>query len=360
MSIPSQPQHNQPKYQQHRSPRRVGNVTSTLSGSVIPSRHVQHVNDKSSNITKKEMYTMNRLKSRLKWDFKPKKRIIVIGDIHGDYDTLVHLLRKLKVVDATLNWTAKNTIMVQVGDQIDAGTRYTEGDAIEFNNSHSVSDVSIITFLNQLHIQAIKHKSAVLSLIGNHEIMNTTGDFTYVSKRDLRQLGGVVNRRKLFQLNGPFCRMLAYSRYGVLKIGDCIFVHGGLEESIVMHHTPEQINAILQKYLTGRLNPTEYDLFYKFYLDDKAPVWSRSQSPTSGRMSTAQKERCKKMLKHWGGRYLFLGHTPQMDGITSDCDNQVWRVDTGMSRSFGDGNSTRMQALIVDSTRRGKVFTIVT
>eukprot|EP00833_Pecoramyces_ruminatium_P007668 jgi/Orpsp1_1/1181700/evm.model.c7180000078247.1 len=47
----------------------------------------------------------------------PKKdrhrRMIAFGDIHGDYDKLVKLLRHVKIIDKNNNWIGKDTILVQ-------------------------------------------------------------------------------------------------------------------------------------------------------------------------------------------------------------------------------------------------------
>lgn len=53
------------------------------------------------------------------------KRIIAIGDIHGDYNLAVRSLRLANLIDEDLNWIADppNTIVVQVGDQIDSCRR---------------------------------------------------------------------------------------------------------------------------------------------------------------------------------------------------------------------------------------------
>jgi hypothetical protein len=46
-------------------------------------------------------------------------RIIVIGDIHGDWERMIKLLNIAKLIDKDDNWIGGNTVVVQVGDQID-------------------------------------------------------------------------------------------------------------------------------------------------------------------------------------------------------------------------------------------------
>ena len=50
----------------------------------------------------------------------PTNRILVLGDIHGDFNMLIKLLRKGNVINKSNKWIGKDTVVVQVGDQIDS------------------------------------------------------------------------------------------------------------------------------------------------------------------------------------------------------------------------------------------------
>ena len=41
------------------------------------------------------------------------------------------------------------------------------------------------------------------------------------------------------------------------------------------------------------------------------------------------------MLESLGVRRMVVGHTVQKTGISSACDDGVWRIDTGMSDYYG-------------------------
>lgn len=47
------------------------------------------------------------------------KRIIVLGDIHGDWDMLIKTLKIGNLIDSDNNWIGNDTVVVQVGDQVD-------------------------------------------------------------------------------------------------------------------------------------------------------------------------------------------------------------------------------------------------
>ena len=52
-----------------------------------------------------------------------KKRIVVIGDIHGDFNSLLQSLYIAEVINKNCDWIGKNTIVIQLGDQLDKGGR---------------------------------------------------------------------------------------------------------------------------------------------------------------------------------------------------------------------------------------------
>ena len=50
----------------------------------------------------------------------PVKRIIVLGDLHGDWKLTIESLKIAKLINTKLNWVGGDTIVVQLGDQIDS------------------------------------------------------------------------------------------------------------------------------------------------------------------------------------------------------------------------------------------------
>lgn len=92
-------------------------------------------------------------------------RIVAIADIHGDLASFTAILQKAGLVDARNRWVAQGVTLVQTGDTVDRGA-----------HSRAVLDL-----LMELEKQAPKKRSRVISLLGNHEVMNITGDLRYVT-----------------------------------------------------------------------------------------------------------------------------------------------------------------------------------
>ena len=97
-------------------------------------------------------------------DWQGVARIVAIGDIHGDYDNYMAVLKNAGVVNRRGRWAAGKTHVVQVGDIPDRGP----------------DTLKIIEHLQKLEKQAKKAGGRLHLLIGNHEHMNIMGDLRYV------------------------------------------------------------------------------------------------------------------------------------------------------------------------------------
>lgn len=95
-------------------------------------------------------------------------RVVAFGDVHGAYDQMVTALQSAGVVDADLNWTAGDTHLVSLGDLLDRG-------------AHSRQTMDL---LMRLQKQAISAGGRVHVVLGNHELMNLTGDMRYVAAEE--------------------------------------------------------------------------------------------------------------------------------------------------------------------------------
>ena len=149
-------------------------------------------------------------------------RIVVIGDVHGDISRLMNILYKLKIISTDMKWIAEpaNTIVVQLGDQIDSLNR---GATVEWE---VLPDIEVVLEMDKLDKIARNGGGRILSLIGNHEIMNFIGEYSYVSEKS-KQVYDIEKRRKIFAPGSKISTILA-KRNIIIKIGDYLFCHGGL------------------------------------------------------------------------------------------------------------------------------------
>ena len=307
------------------------------------------------------------------------KRLIAIGDIHGDLNLAIQSFKLAKLINDNFEWIAepRDTVVVQVGDQIDScrpipnvydcHNKAQAGDA--------QNDINVLDFFDSVHAQAKKHGGAVYSLLGNHELMNASGDFKYVSyenfhkfvyrdqdqnqNQDLAKIyTGPDGRTRAFRQGGPVAKKLACTRNSVLVIGSTMFVHAGVLPvlarkldylNIDNRLKLEYLNAIVRKWLLHKL--TSDDKFAQSTLinDPKiSPFWTRIYGAipiNTGLTDTESKcySHVKRAIQVYKVGQLVVGHTPQLftndSGINGTCyesdgSNKLYRVDGGFAEAF--------------------------
>ena len=63
-----------------------------------------------------------------------------------------------------------------------------------------------------------------------------------------------------------------------------------------------------------------------------SPVWSRHYSDETDAQDCALLDQALAAIP---AQRIVVGHTVQYDGITSECDGKVWRIDVGMAAYYG-------------------------
>jgi len=304
------------------------------------------------------------------------KRIIVIGDIHGDMDKLIECLKIAKLIrkdGSKWKWIGKDTIVVQVGDQIDS-CRNNGVDRCDDPNTYTPEndnpqDIDILYFMTELHTMASRHGGAVYSLMGNHEFMNVTGDMSYVSHKNLVHLsnyrtydGNIIKdgkeaRKFIFSPGNEIANFLACTRKVALIIGSNLFVHAGILPVIAHKYKVDDINAIMSLLLLNEINNPH--IFNDLFINGStSPLWTR--------MFGLKIDNCIELLQPLKDIYnvnnIYVGHTPQVNtGIMSQCNNRVWMTDVGMSHSFDMyfPNTKARNAQVLEILNDGENFNIL-
>jgi hypothetical protein len=308
-------------------------------------------------------------------------RIIVIGDIHGDFNMLIKCLQISKLINDNISlddiykgnykWIGGETVVVQVGDQIDSCRFKDFNDCHLENNTinDNPDDVNILYFMTDLHKKASKKGGAVYSLVGNHEILNVMGDMSYVSYNNIKMFNnyktinghiiedGLMGRKNAFMPGNDLSNFLACTRKMALIIGSNLFVHAGIIPLIAKKYTNiEDINKILTLFLLDELEQPE--LFTDLFTNGKtSPLWTR----IFGFKVNNCDELLQPLLDVYNVNKIYVGHTPQLNsGIASQCNNRIWMTDVGMSKAFNKiSNSSHRNAQVLEILDDGKVFNIL-
>jgi hypothetical protein len=249
--------------------------------------------------------------------------VVAIGDLHGDLDATRRAFRLAGATDANDNWIGGSLIVVQTGDQIDRGD----------------DDRKIVDWTEKLREPARAAGGQLVLLSGNHEVMNVALDFRYVTPGGFAAFSDVPARSELpldklamtergranaFAPGGAYAKLLA-NRPIWAKVGDSVFVHGGILPKHVAYGL-DKLQGELAAFMRGE-RPQPPGML----VAEDGPIWTRAYSMPG-------KEDCASLsnaLASLGARRMVVGHTVQEHGISSACDGKVFRIDVGMSKFYG-------------------------
>ena len=280
------------------------------------------------------------------------EKVYVFGDIHGDFNAFINVLKKAKIIDNEYHWSGGNAHVVQVGDILDRkirDTEYTDED----------SEFKIISLILKLQLESYAAGGGFHPIIGNHEILNILGIFDYVSPMGLSHFKTIEDRRKYFSIGGDFCKYLACGWNPIIKIGDYLFCHGGISLKIANNFSIEDINFIMRDTLYGNDYHFNQKYFSDLFLDEKSILWNRTYSMNQpNTKENIEYFHLNKIFEIYKVKYLIVGHTPQENGINVRFKGKVFCVDTGMSEAFGKklNKSERIHFLEILDKKNGIII----
>lgn len=324
---------------------------------------------------------------------KNGQRIIAIGDTHGDWKTTLELLKISNIISLDSrgdpHWSASppDTIVVQLGDQID---RCRPGKLPcahkDATADDEASDIDIINMFTRLDIEARKVGGAVYSLLGNHELMNVSGDFRYVSRKNLefdahisesnstkskktKEIGlreynnkyndnidstnsdhditkGEAARKSKFAPGGSLAKELACTRSSLLIIGGTLFAHAGVVPGLLKalpNTSADPIKALtmfnqsVRKWLLGQVNIHNVTSIINSM--KISPFWNRILGKIPNGVDKNDPlchEHLIPVFKALQIGRMVIGHTPQLQSSQGNttCGDSLVRIDIGSSQAF--------------------------
>ena len=266
-------------------------------------------------------------------------RMVVVGDLHGDYEQAVAVLRSAGLIDADLKWCGGAAHLVQTGDVLDRGP----------------DPAKIIDLLMQLESQAKAAGGRVHALIGNHEVMNLIGDFRYVSKPAYAVFAvpGVVSNdgkppgyaayRAAFAIDGKYGRWIR-KHNTVIRIDDTVCLHAGIGPKFG-DKTIREINDRVRQELV-QFSKLEGGMAK----DPEGPLWYRGMAKGNEDLLTPH---LKSVLAKWGAARMVVGHTFTDGAVTPRFGGKVLLVDIGLARLYDE--FSRLACLVIE---KGKPYAL--
>ena len=234
------------------------------------------------------------------------KRIVAVGDVHGDYGQFVKTLQYVRVIDKDGKWIGGKTHLVQTGDVFDRGP-----------DSRKVMDL-----LMELEKEAAKAGGGVHALIGNHEAMVLRGDWRYVHDGEWQAFGGKEKYREALSAKGKYGKWLR-SHNAVIKINDVLFLHGGLGGRYTTMSLDDINKGVREGLKTGG----------GMARDSGGPLWYRGLARGDDRGVAGQ---LKPVFKTHKAKHIVIGHTVTGSRqIVPKAGGKVICIDVGMSKAYG-------------------------
>lgn len=266
-------------------------------------------------------------------------RIVAFGDVHGDLDATRNALRLAGAIDARDQWIGGSMIVVQTGDQLDRGDE----------------EMEILDLFERLKEEAAAAGGAFQALLGNHEMMNVRGDLRYVTEDGFADFAGQFTpepedrllagfetheraRMAAFLPGRPYALLLA-GRVVILRVGDNIFVHGGVLPRHVAYGI-DRINRETQAWMRGEADRPE------ILVGSESPQWVRLYSRTP---DAAACDTLVQVLARLEAKRMVMGHTVQEGGIASACGGLAWLIDVGLAEHYG--GPVEVLEIVGDSVR---------
>lgn len=162
-------------------------------------------------------------------EFKAPDKIFAISDIEGEFEAFRNLLIANKIIDNQYNWIFGKGHMVICGDLFDRGKEVP----------------ATLWLLYKLEQDARAKGGYVHTILGNHDIMNLSGDVRYVTPKYFENAKFLnAEYMELYAPDTELGRWLR-SKNLIEKIGDNLCLHAGVAPAINgLNMSLEEINKI--------------------------------------------------------------------------------------------------------------------
>lgn len=295
--------------------------------------------------------------------FTGVERVVAVGDVHGDHDQFVAVLRSAGLIDEQLKWSGGKAHLVQTGDILDRGPE-----------SRKAMDL-----LMRLEGESRAAGGAVHALIGNHESMILYGDLRYVAAEEIaafkdensgktrdeayrehqqelrKSLGadapkfddayrknwdaehplGFVEFRRAFSPAGVYGKWIRGHNV-VVRIDGTLFLHGGISPKYA-GWTVRKINE------QARVELTDFtQLEGGLVKDERGPLWYRGLALDGGLLDA----HVAAVLKNYAVERIAIGHTFTDGTIIPRFGGRVLQIDVGLCRIYDP--KLRMTCLVIE------------
>ncbi len=281
-------------------------------------------------------YSINLNKTNIiteKQYYNKIKNIFAVGDVHGEYDSLVKLLKSNNIIDSRNNWIFGDGHLVFIGDIVDRGEKVTE----------------VLWLLNKLKGQARLTNGYVHLLLGNHEQLVLGRDYRYLhEKYQILTRGNRMDYADLFK-SDVFPGSLIRSFKGAVVIDSILFTHAGISPQFSKSNIPiSRINNLLHLALNAQKSYEPFDIdeaisIYETIISDIGILWYRGYLMELPAIKRANQQEINAVLNKYGVKAMVIGHT-EVNTIEPLYEGKLFPINVPFSKK-----GVKPQGLLIDS-----------
>lgn len=257
--------------------------------------------------------------------FAQPEKLFFISDLEGEFEGLRKLLLAAGIMDHRYDWTFGRGHLVICGDLFDRGRQVP----------------LVLWLLYRLEAEATRHGGYVHTILGNHDIMNLSGDLRYLDKKYLHS-AELIGRDylSLYGRDTELGRWLR-SKNVIEKIGDNLCLHAGIAPELGrLWLSVGEVNGLCRPYYdraptTKGVGDPKVDIFFR---GRTSPFWYRGYF-LEPKASQAQVD---SVLAVFGGARLVVGHTIVKQNIGFYYGGRVLGID--VDRHRGDHRGAMWEA----------------
>lgn len=250
-------------------------------------------------------------------EFKMPARQLILSDIEGNFGAFSKLLFANGVIDNDFNWTFGNGHLVLIGDFVDRGEMVTE----------------VHWLIYSLEEKAKAAGGYVHYILGNHEIMNMSGDLRYLNEK-YKSSAALMNVKfeTLYDEHSELGRWLRTKNI-MEKIGDNLFLHAGVSAQMnQLNISIKEINKLARPFYADSLY-TYPDKMTPVIYSDFGPFWFRGYYTAD---KTGMLQTIDSTLLGFDVKHIFTGHTIVADTVSVWYHGKVINVDLHHAKGISE------------------------
>lgn len=226
-------------------------------------------------------------RARGDWDVTPvPPRVVAIGDLHGDVRALGAIMCACGLVDEEGAWSGGDAHVVLMGDLL-GGPRSR----------------LLLGAIMRLEREAMRAGGRIHTLLGNHDVLPIAGRLGKMSKKERATYG-----ESDFHA-GPLAEWIR-GRPTMLKIGDSLFVHAGVDRW-ALDTDPAEINAGVRAWIAYHQGVSEKPpKKTRWMIEEDGPLFTRAFRAKAEGKDGPPRKVLRAILERLGATRVVLGHSP--------------------------------------------------